>query len=83
MITEEEMQRRIAEAQQQARQQQMLSDLGKTWFTEALSHTAGMVKRGEFLPEAHQMGIFLYQTFLQPAQAPVQTPEAKPAEKPE
>ena len=60
MITKEEMERKIAEV----RKQQQVADFGKQWFIEALSHTAGMVNRGEFPVEAHQVGQMCYQQFM-------------------
>ena len=60
MITQEEMEKRLAEA----RLQQQYADFGKVWFTEALSHTGQMVQRGEFPQEAHQVGMICYQQFM-------------------
>ena len=60
MITQEEMEKRIAEA----RQKQMMADFGKAWFIEALTHTGGMVQRGEFPAEAHQVGQMCYQQLM-------------------
>ena len=54
------MERKIAEV----RKQQQVADFGKQWFLEALSHTAGMVNRGEFPVEAHQVGQMCFQQFM-------------------
>ena len=64
MMSKEEVEKRIAEEVAKARQAQMMADYGKMWFIEALSHTAGMVQRGEFPGEAHQMGRLCYQQFM-------------------
>jgi hypothetical protein len=76
MISEEEMEKRIVEEVAKARQAQMQADFGKQWFIEALSHTAGMVNRGEFPHEAHQMGQLCYQQFMG---IPPQEGKEKPA----
>ena len=60
MITQEEMEKKI----QEARVQQQYADFGKVWFIEALSHTAGMVQRGEFPGEAHRVGLICYDQFM-------------------
>ena len=64
MMSQEEMEKKIAEEVANARQAQMQADYGRIWFIEALSHTAGMVQRGEFPAEAHQMGQLCYQQFM-------------------
>jgi hypothetical protein len=76
MISEEEIEKRIAEEVAKARQAQMRADFGKQWFIEALSHTAGMVNRGEFPHEAHQVGQLCYQQFMG---IPPQESKEKPA----
>jgi hypothetical protein len=64
MMSKEEVEKRIAEEVAKARQMQMQADFGKAWFIEALTHTAGMVNRGEFPAEAHQMGQMCFQQFM-------------------
>jgi hypothetical protein len=64
MMSEEEVQKRIAEEVAKARQQQFIFDNGKVWLIEALAHTAGMVNRGEFPAEAHRVGELIAQQFL-------------------
>lgn len=66
MMSEEEVRKRIAEEVAKARLEQSIKDWGKTWLLEALSHTAAMVGRGEFAPEAHQVGQMIAQQFLSP-----------------
>ncbi|MCJ7724210.1 MAG: hypothetical protein MUP03_08765 [Anaerolineales bacterium] len=58
------MEKKIAEEVSKARQMQMVADYGKAWFIEALTHTGGMVQRGEFPAEAHQVGQMCYQQFM-------------------
>jgi hypothetical protein len=86
MMSEEEVQKKIAEAVIKARGEQMLKDFGETWFREALAHTAGMVNRGEFPRPAHEAGQIFYQQFLintgdgQPAKKEPAAEEKKPGE---
>jgi hypothetical protein len=71
MITQEEMEKKLAEA----RIQQQYADFGKVWFTEALAHTGQMVQRGEFPQEAHQVGVICYQQFMGVKPAEEKKPE--------
>jgi hypothetical protein len=81
-MTQEEVEKRIAEEVAKARQMQMRADFGKTWFIEALSHTAGMVNRGEFPVEAHQVGQLCFQQFMgvAPTDGGKEPKEEKPPE---
>lgn len=65
---------------QAARIQQMEFDYGQQWFIEALAHTADLVNRGAFPPNAHEMGKRIYQQFMRPVAPPA---EEKKEEKPE
>jgi hypothetical protein len=80
MMSPEEVEKKIAEEVLKARQAQAQADYGRIWFIEALSHTRGMVERGEFPPEAHQVGQLCYQQFM--GVAPTDGGE-KPAQKEE
>ena len=64
MISEEEMEKKIAEAVAEAKQRQMQADYGRMAFIESISHLNGMVQRGEFPPEALQMMQICYQQFM-------------------
>ena len=60
----EEVQKIIDEKVANAQRAQRIYDYGMTWFTEALAHTGNLTQRGEFLPEAHQMGMQIRDMFV-------------------
>jgi hypothetical protein len=60
----EEMQKIIDDRVAKAQTAQRIYDYGIVWFTEALAHTGNLVSRGEFLPEAHQMGEQIKNMFI-------------------
>jgi hypothetical protein len=69
-ITEEELQKRIADERADAAQRTAFVKDCIQWFTISLSNSKYLSDRGECLMETHNAGISLYNQFVSPPKQP-------------